>query len=160
MPVLGLRRHVHHVAGVELNWLLAPLLVVAAPAHGNENLTGLVMDMPVVAATRLECDVGNVDFLARDQQCQIALPNEILGVCVFPMHGRIRTTPAATPCSTNVSAESTSGEVGSARRCSVHLQLRTVKPASAMRSRMFRAIDMHRFAGCRLSCRCLPCPQR
>lgn len=65
----------------------------------------------------------------------------------FPMHGRIRTTPAATPCSTNVSAESTSGEVGFARRCSVHLQLRTVKPASAMRSRMFRAIDMHRVRG-------------
>ena len=34
------------------------------------------MDMPVVAAARLECDVGNVDFLARDQRCQIALASE------------------------------------------------------------------------------------
>ena len=36
VPVLGLRRHIHHVAGVELDRLLASLLVVAAPAHSRE----------------------------------------------------------------------------------------------------------------------------
>lgn len=43
---------------------LAPLLVVAVPAHGDENLAGLVMNMPVITAARLERDVGSVDFLA------------------------------------------------------------------------------------------------
>lgn len=68
--------------GLSSTGLFAPLLVVAAPAHGGEDLAGLVVNMPVVAAARLERDVGNVDFLARDQRRQIALPDEILGVCV------------------------------------------------------------------------------
>ena len=50
--------------GLSSTGSLPPLLVVAAPAHGDENLAGLVMNMPVITAARLERDVGNVDFLA------------------------------------------------------------------------------------------------
>ena len=48
VPVLYLRRDIYYVAGFELLRLFPPLLVPAASACDEEDLTALVVDVPVV----------------------------------------------------------------------------------------------------------------
>ena len=50
MPVLYFRRDVHDVSGFQLLRLLAPLLIIAASACDEQDLTALVVDVPVVTA--------------------------------------------------------------------------------------------------------------
>ena len=76
--------NVHHIAGVQLLGLLAPLLIVATPGHTDQHLTaalGGVVDVPVVAATGFK---GHIEHphLAGGQGVQIALPHEILGKAI------------------------------------------------------------------------------
>lgn len=54
MPVLRIRGDADGLPGLELLWLLSLDLVVAATADRDEYLRRVVMDVPVVAATRLE----------------------------------------------------------------------------------------------------------
>ena len=55
MPVLYTFRYVNDITGLKLNGRLSPLLIPTSAADADENLPGSVMDMPVVAASRLEC---------------------------------------------------------------------------------------------------------
>ena len=64
-------------AWLELHGLLAPLLIPTAATHAQEHLLSAMMDVPVVAATGLECHVAKAD--GRVQYGQIALPDEVLG---------------------------------------------------------------------------------
>ena len=52
MPVLRIRGDADGLPGLELLWLLSLDLVVAATADRDEYLRRVVMDVPVVAATR------------------------------------------------------------------------------------------------------------
>ena len=65
MPVLRIRGDADGLPGLELLWLLSLDLVVAATADRDEYLRRVVMDVPVVAATRLEGHVmdGNLRSL-------------------------------------------------------------------------------------------------
>ena len=81
MPVLHLGRYVHHVAGQQQAGGLAPLLIPATAGHTHELTAALVgvVDVPVVAASRLERDVVYGYLLGRDGS-EVALPDEILGI--------------------------------------------------------------------------------
>ena len=83
MPVLHALGYLNHVAGLKQARGLAPLLVPAGAADADEHLYAAVMDVPVVAATRLEGDVAH-GHLARRERRQVATAYEILGV------GRVR----------------------------------------------------------------------
>ena len=63
-------------AGSHLNGSLAPFLIPAAPSNTDEHLYLPVVNMPVIAAARLEGDVHHTTT----DICQIALTNEILSV--------------------------------------------------------------------------------
>ena len=78
MPVLGLGGDGHHYAGAQHHGLLALLDIPAAARHADEHLHRLVVDVPVVAAARLEGDVHQPVLAA--ERCQIAVADEILGV--------------------------------------------------------------------------------
>ena len=61
------------------NGFLAPFLIPAATAHADQHLNCTVVDVPVVAAARLETDVAEATCGIEDGE--IAVANEILGVC-------------------------------------------------------------------------------
>ena len=77
MPVLDFRRDAYHIAGVQFPWLAAPFLVVTATRSAQEDLSAVVMDMPVVPAPRLKGDVGNGNAAFTAQRTQVACPAEI-----------------------------------------------------------------------------------
>ena len=84
VPVLHSRRNVHHVAGLQRPGGFAFLLVPTAPGHADQDLAAAafrVMDVPVVAAPRLE---GHVEHphLAAGKGRKIAFANKVLGVGV------------------------------------------------------------------------------
>ena len=58
VPMLHLVRDVDNHAWLEFYRLLAPFLIPAAAGDTNEYLVCAVMDVPVVAAGRLEGDIG------------------------------------------------------------------------------------------------------
>ena len=59
MPVLDLGMDVNHIAGVQFLRFLSPRLVPAMSLGAEQNLSAFMVDMPVVAATRLKGHVGN-----------------------------------------------------------------------------------------------------
>ena len=61
------------------NGFLAPFLIPATTAHADQHLHGTVVDVPVVAAARLEADIAEATCGIEDGE--IAVANEILGVC-------------------------------------------------------------------------------
>ena len=61
--------------------LFAPLLIPAAARHADQHLYGLVMYMPVVAATRLEGDIEESQSVVA-HRCQIAVARKILSVWI------------------------------------------------------------------------------
>ena len=80
VPVLYARRNVHTVAGIQRDRFFAPFLIPAAPRRADEDLPAAffrVVDVPVVAAARLERHGENADLLRGDRP-EIALPDEIL----------------------------------------------------------------------------------
>ena len=66
-------------AGDQRNGFLAPLLIPATTTHPDQHLHGTVVNMPVVAAARLEADVAETACGIEDGE--VAVSNEILGVC-------------------------------------------------------------------------------
>ena len=83
MPVLCVGGNAHGFACLEFPGLLAFDLVVASAAHGDEHLGSTVVDVPVVAASRLEGDVVDGDFGSVKHRCKITLTYEILGEASF-----------------------------------------------------------------------------
>ena len=88
MPVLGVGGKAHGFACLEFPGLLAFDLVVASAAHGDEHLGSTVVDVPVVAASRLEGDVVDGDFGSVKHRCKITLTYEILGEAVVRLSHR------------------------------------------------------------------------
>ena len=85
MPVLYLRWDIDHIPRFQLLRRFAPFLIVSAPGSTEQNLTALVMNMPVVPSARFKGDIGNADTL-RGQHFQIALAYEKLcvGIVFLP----------------------------------------------------------------------------
>ena len=89
MPVLGVGGNAHGFACLEFLGLLAFDLVVASAAHGDEYLGSTVVDVPVVAASRLEGDVVDGKFRSVEHRREIALTYKILGKAVVRLsHGK------------------------------------------------------------------------
>ena len=98
MPVLHVRRNVHHITGLEFLSRLAFLLIPAPPSYSYEYLAASlfrVVDVPLVIASRLERYVEDTYLLSRER-VQVAPACE-----VFPCYG------VGSPCRNN-RAESSS----------------------------------------------------
>ena len=78
MPVLSVGGDADGLAGLEFLWLLSLDLVVAAAADRDEHLRRIVVDVPVVAATRLEGHVMDGDLRGLKYRRKVALPHEVL----------------------------------------------------------------------------------
>ena len=78
MPVLRIRGDADGLPGLELLWLLSLDLVVAATADRDEYLRRVVMDVPVVAATRLEGHVMDGNLRSLEHRSKVALSHEVL----------------------------------------------------------------------------------
>lgn len=82
VPVLDAGGDLHDVAGMELPDLASPLLVAPLAGDADEDLPSAGrrrVDVPVVATSRLERDVGHRQGHPR-QRCQVAPPDEVLGI--------------------------------------------------------------------------------
>ena len=79
VPVLHTLGNGDDGARDQRNGFLAPFLIPAATAHANQHLNCTVVNMPVVAAARLEADVAEPTGGVEDGE--VAVANEILGVC-------------------------------------------------------------------------------
>ena len=78
VPVLGIGRNAHGLTRLELLRLLPVDLVIATSAYCDEHLRATMMDMPMIAASRLEGYVVDGDFRGIKHRRQITLSNEIL----------------------------------------------------------------------------------
>ena len=82
MPVLYIGRNVNDRSGQNLYRRFALFLIPAAPGHTDKHLSAAFrgfMDVPVVAAARLESHVGNIHLLTRNR-CEVTVAGEILGI--------------------------------------------------------------------------------
>lgn len=82
MPVLYIGRNVDDRSGQNLYRRFALFLIPAAPGHTDKHLSAAFrgfMDVPVVAAARLESHVGNIHLLTRNR-CEVTVAGEILGI--------------------------------------------------------------------------------
>ena len=80
VPMLDTGRNVYHIARQHLHSGLAPFLIKAASGNADQELPAAgfcVMDMPVVAASRLKGHIENPHLLLGDRR-KIAFPAEIL----------------------------------------------------------------------------------
>ena len=78
--MLDTGRNIHGVSRQQLHGVLAPLLIKAVSGNADKNLPAAgfgVMDMPVVAASRLKGHIENPHLLLGDRR-KIAFPAEIL----------------------------------------------------------------------------------
>lgn len=86
MPVLHAGRNKHHGARRKGQGLLAPFLVPPTAIGAQQNLPAAaasMVDMPVIAAARLKCHVGNeLGNLRVGQGVQERLPRKVLGKAV------------------------------------------------------------------------------
>ena len=82
MPVLNPFVDGNHVAGVYLLRWLTFFLVPAFTGSTHDDLETVVVDVPVVPATRFKVDVGNVDInvvVRANQTIQVAGADKSLG---------------------------------------------------------------------------------
>ena len=79
MPMLYFCWNSNDSAGSKLLRLLAPFLIPAFTGNTDEYLHLLVMDVPVVTATRLEGDIYHTSA----DVSQIALTNEVLAIRIW-----------------------------------------------------------------------------
>ena len=89
VPVLDICGDIHNIAGIEFPCFLAPFLIISLSANAYQHLTAAffsVVDVPVVAASELECDVVDRYLLSRNR-CQIALSDEELTVGTWLTYG-------------------------------------------------------------------------
>ena len=92
MPMLYISWYINVIARFHFDGVLAPFLIVTATSHTNQNLPAAarcMVDMPIIAATRLERDVKNINLLLR-QRLQIALSGEILRIIIICLPNRKR----------------------------------------------------------------------
>ena len=85
VPVLYAGRDIHHIAGVQFLRRLPPLLIIAAARHADQYLSAAifrVMNVPVVAAARLEGHVEHLNLL-RGNWREVAFADEILAEAVI-----------------------------------------------------------------------------
>ena len=79
----------HHIAGHQFPRGLAPFLIPASACSDQEHLSAAlvgVMDMPVIAAARLESHIA-YDDLVKGKHIQIALAVKILSIVdIFSPH--------------------------------------------------------------------------
>ena len=78
MPVLDFRRDADYIAGVQLLGRLAPLLVVAPTSGTQEDLSAVVVDVPVVPAGGFKGHIGDGDAAFTAQWMQVTGPAKIL----------------------------------------------------------------------------------
>lgn len=87
VPVLDARGNLDNVAGREALRRLALCLIPARAVNTDEHLPAAflrVMDVPEIAAARLERNVADDERLVRlRQNVQIRLPREILGIGII-----------------------------------------------------------------------------
>ena len=84
MPMLNLCRNVDAVARFQFDCFLALFLIISTSGYAYKNLSATalcMMDMPVVPAARLKCDIEDSN-LTGGYRCQIALSDEILCKCI------------------------------------------------------------------------------
>ena len=89
MPVLHICGNVDDRAGNKFFRRLAPFLIIPSSADAYQHLSaGIVgmVDMPVIAARRLECDIEHRNLLVR-QGRKIALTDEELTVGIRLAYG-------------------------------------------------------------------------
>src|SRR5574344_2021373 len=82
MPMLHTGRYVNDSPRENLLCRLSPFLIPATSSHTDKHLSsafGGMMNVPVVAATRFEGDIGNGNLFAGNT-CQITVSLEILGI--------------------------------------------------------------------------------
>ena len=79
VPVFHFCRDGDDGAGSHLDGFFTPFLIPATAGNANQHLHLLVVNVPVVAATRLEGDVHD----ATTDICQITLTDEILSVRIW-----------------------------------------------------------------------------
>lgn len=83
MPMLHACRNMDNRTGKNLHRRFTLFLIPASSGYTDKHLAAAFCSsvyVPVVAATRLECDIGNVYLLSRNG-CKITVANEILRVC-------------------------------------------------------------------------------
>ena len=92
MPMLYINWYVNAIARFHFDGVLAQFLIITSASHTNQNLSAAarcMVDMPIIAATRLERDVKNINLLLR-QRLQIALSGEILRIIIICLPNRKR----------------------------------------------------------------------
>ena len=94
-----------HTARLEPLRLLPVDLVIATSAYCDEHLRATMMDMPMIAASRLEGYVVDGDFRGIKHRRQITLSNEILCETVIRIAHRKCTWIVHTPYSTPMQKE-------------------------------------------------------
>ena len=80
VPVLHTHRDIHHIPRMKRLRRLSGFLIKPTACHADQNLPAAalrMMDMPVVAAPRLEGHIVNA-HLCRGDRRKVTLPNEIL----------------------------------------------------------------------------------
>ena len=79
MPMFNFGQNIHHIARSQTACRFAGFLIPALACRANQDLTCAVVDMPVVAAARLE---SNVDYrrVANGKRGKIADTGKKLGV--------------------------------------------------------------------------------
>ena len=88
VPVLHALGNGDDGARDQRNGFLAPFLIPTATTHANQHLHGTVVNVPVVAAARLEADVAEAACWVEDSE--VAVANEILCVCGVGFSNRPR----------------------------------------------------------------------
>lgn len=77
VPMLDLRMDTHNSFRLQGLGRLALLLVPTVTGNADQHLATLVVDVPVVAATRLEGDVCGTELIV-SQRCEVALTDKVL----------------------------------------------------------------------------------
>lgn len=87
MPMLHTFGNVDHIARLEWNGRLAPLLIPSLARHAYKHLASAMMYMPMVAASRFEGDVAHrqsrllaLSKIFGSQRSKVAIARKIVGV--------------------------------------------------------------------------------
>lgn len=88
MPMLHAFWNIDHIARLEWNGRLAPLLIPSLTRHTDKHLACAMMYMPMVAASRLKGHVAHRQSrllafanIFGSQQGEMAIAREVFGVC-------------------------------------------------------------------------------
>ena len=79
MPVLNALGDSNNDTGLEFDWSLAPLLIPATAIDTDEHLHGLVMNMPVIAASRFKRDIYRSAVLGIERS-DVTVADKVLGI--------------------------------------------------------------------------------